>query len=77
MMGLLTDEERRLLRGRFQALAALEPRRQAVVREEIRKIRQLPPRERRDYLGSDETKQRFSPEELQLLYEVAGMPDER
>jgi hypothetical protein len=75
MLELLSDEERRLLRGRYQLFLDVPPARREALRSEIRELRQLPQQERRRRLASDETKQRFSADELQLLYEVAGMPD--
>ncbi|MEP7354641.1 MAG: DUF3106 domain-containing protein [Acidobacteriota bacterium] len=69
---LLSDEERQQLRGRYQAFAELpQPRRQAV-RGELRNLRQLTPKERITRLNSEEIKQKFSGEELQLLDDVAG-----
>lgn len=73
---LLSPQERRILRGRFQAFSDLAPDRQAAVRREIRQLRQLEPDEQRKALASPDVRDRFSDDELQLLDDVIGMPDQ-
>lgn len=69
---LLSDEERRTLRGRFDAFLDIPPDRQPAVRQELQQLRGLPPGERRNRLASSELRDRFSEDELQFLDEVAG-----
>jgi hypothetical protein len=72
---LLSQEEQRLLRGRFDAFSSLEADRQEALRGGIQELRQLSRPDRRGRLADPWFRQRFSEDELQLLYEVAGVPD--
>jgi hypothetical protein len=72
---LLSPEERRLLRGRFEAFSSLGADRQEAVRGGIQELRQLSRPDRRGRLADPAFRERFSEEELQLLYEVSGVPD--
>ena len=71
---LLSEDERRALRGRQQAFTSLPPLRRQAVRAELQNLRRLSREDRRRRLGSDEIKQNFTEEERQLLYDVAGDP---
>jgi hypothetical protein len=73
---LLSPEELRLLRGRYQAFIDLPAERRQALREEIRTLRALERPARRQRLTSPEVRDRYSEEELQLLCEVSGMPDQ-
>jgi hypothetical protein len=73
---LLAPEELQQLRGRYQIFSGLPPARRQAIREELRQLRQLPQPERRRRLADPELRGRFSEEELQLLYEVAGQPEQ-
>lgn len=70
---LLSDDERANLKGRFASLMSLpQPRRQAV-RRQIQLLRLMTPEERRKWLADLKTS--FSPEEMKILYGVAGLPE--
>jgi hypothetical protein len=51
----------------------LRPVRRQAVREEIQELRRLKPVERKDRLNSDARD--FSPEELDILRRVTGIPE--
>jgi hypothetical protein len=71
----LTPEQRDLLDQRYQAFQSLPPGRRVVVRAAMQQLRSMPEADRRARLNSEEAKRRFSPQELQLLREVSGVPE--
>jgi hypothetical protein len=71
---LLSDNERHMLRGRFEAFADLAPDRRQAVRQELQQLRRLTPAERAERLASAVLREKFSDEELRLLEEVADGP---
>lgn len=67
---LLSDDERKLLQGRYEALMNLpQPRRQAV-RKEMQILRLMTPEDRRKRLA--DVRSRFSDDEMKLLSDVSG-----
>jgi len=68
-------EQRDRLFGRLQMLQSFQPDRQQAIRQEIMNLRGLRKPDRRARLSSDELRQNFTPEEIQLLREVAGEPE--
>jgi hypothetical protein len=74
---LLSDDERKSLRGRQQAFTSLPPVRRQAVRRELQNLRTMSREDRRRRLGIDEIKQNFSEEERQLLNDVAGQQPEK
>jgi hypothetical protein len=72
---LLSDDERRTLRGRFDQFSGMRLERREAVRTELRQLRGLTPQERRNRLASPELREQFSDDEIQLLDEVAGQPE--
>lgn len=69
---LLSDSERRTLRGRFEAFADLPAERRQALRQQLQELRRLPPEERTARLADPDFRAQFSGEELRLLDEVAG-----
>lgn len=72
---MLSDDERRTLRGRFDQFSGMRLERRQAVRTELRQLRGLSSEERRNRLASPELREQFSDEEIQLLDEVAGQPE--
>lgn len=70
---LLSDDERSSLRGRVESFTTLAPDRQRAMRQEIRILRLMTPEDRRKRLA--DIKPRFSEDEMQILYGVAGNSD--
>ena len=66
----LSDDERSALRGRAESFAGLAPARRQAVRKEIQILRLMSPEDRRKRLA--DIKSRFSPDEMSILYGVAG-----
>lgn len=69
---LLSEAERQALQGRMQTFAAMPPERRQAVRAELQYLRNLKPEDRRRRMASEDFRQGFSEEELQLLRDVAG-----
>jgi phage-related protein len=67
---LLSDDERKLLQGRYEALMSLPQERRQAVRKEMQILRLMTPEDRRKRLA--DVKSRFSDEEMKLLADVAG-----
>ena len=72
---LLSNNERQALQGRLKDLQSFPQERQQAVRRELQSLRSMSPADRRARLSSEELKQSFSPDELQLLNDVMGQPD--
>jgi hypothetical protein len=62
-----SPEQQEKFKQRLEAMYNLPKERQAAVREKIQELRALPPAERRKALNGDELKQKFSPDEQQLV----------
>jgi len=69
----LPPEQMQRLQDLYPAFQNLRPVRRQAVRQEIQQLRLLKPAERRDRLNSDARD--FSPEEMDILRRVAGVPD--
>lgn len=67
---LLSEDERSSLRGRVEAFTSLDQPRQRILRNEIQILRRMTPEDRRKRLA--DIKPRFSEDEMQILYGVAG-----
>jgi hypothetical protein len=72
----LSPEQRAQLERRYQIFEKLPPGRRALVREAIMRLRAMPPAQRKAVLESDDAKLRFNPEEIRLLRDVVGLPEE-
>lgn len=72
---LLSDDERRTLRGRFDAFSGMPLDRRQAVRRELQQLRGLTPEERRNRLASPELRDSFTEDELRFLGEVAGQQE--
>ena len=59
---------------RLALLQSLPPQRQAAVRQELQRLRELPPGQRRAALNSIQERERFSPDEMQLIRGSFGQP---
>lgn len=71
----LTPTQRETLIRNFEIFQGLPPRRQIVVRQTLQKLRNMPEARRKATVESDAIKELFSPLELQLLRDSAGLPD--
>lgn len=71
----IPPDQREVLLDHIDTLQGLPLVRQQVLRVAIRRLRNLPEGRRRAYLESEDAKQRFDPDELQLLRDVSGLPD--
>jgi hypothetical protein len=60
------------LRGRYEAFMDLPQDRRQAVRQELQRLKNLPPRERNAELSSPQEQQNFSPDELEIIQGVAG-----
>jgi hypothetical protein len=69
----LPPEQRQGLQDVYPAFMNLRPVRRQAVRQEIQQLRKTRPAERRDRLNSDASD--FSPEEMDILRRVAGVPE--
>ena len=69
----LPPEQMQGLQDVYPAFMNLRPGRQQAVRQEIRELRQMRPVLRRDRLNSDASS--FSPEEMDILRRVTGIPE--
>ncbi len=69
----LPPEQRQQLQDLYPAFTSLRPARRQAVRQEIQLLRRLRPAERKDRLDGDEGD--FSPEEMDILRGVAGVPE--
>lgn len=69
----LSPEQLQRLQDLYPAFMSLRPVRRQAVRAEIKELRQLRPAERKDRLNTDERD--FSPEEMDILRRVTGIPD--
>lgn len=69
----LPPEQAQRLQDLYPAFMNLRPARRQAVRQEIQQLRLTRPALRRDRLNSDERD--FSPEEMDILRRVAGIPD--
>jgi hypothetical protein len=66
----LPQQQKERLQKRLAMLQSLPPRRQAAVRQELQLLRQMPFAQRKKLLNSDDERQRFSPQELEILRET-------
>lgn len=69
----LPPEQLQRLRDLYPAFTSLRPARRQAVRQEIELLRRLRPAERKNRLDGDEGD--FSPEEMDILRQVAGVPE--
>jgi len=69
----LPPDQRQRLQDLYPAFMNLRPARQQAVRQEIQQLRQIRPVERKDRLNSDARD--FSPEEMDILRGVTGIPE--
>jgi hypothetical protein len=67
--------QREVLLDRIDMLQSLPLVRQQQVRVAIRRLRNMPEARRKAYLDSEDAKQRFDPDELQILRDASGLPD--
>jgi hypothetical protein len=65
----LTPEQKERMNQRLDSFQSLRPARRIAVRQELQRLRQMSFAERRKTLNSEEERQKFSPEEYQLLRE--------
>ena len=70
----LTPAQKEFVNRRLALLQSLPPQRQAAVRQELQRLRELPPAQRRAALNSIEERERFSPDEMQLIRGSFGQP---
>jgi hypothetical protein len=71
---LLSESEREALRGRMQRFADLPLERRQAVRQELQYLRSLKPEDRRRRMAAEDFRRNFSPQELDLLFDVTGEP---
>ena len=71
----LPPEQAQRLQDVYPAFMNLRPVRRQAVRQEIQELRQMRPALRKDRLTSDAGN--FSPEEMGILRQVTGIPDEQ
>jgi hypothetical protein len=64
----MTPEQREHQFHRLELMNGLTGERKDAVQDEIKRLRELRPRDRRDYLYSDEFKRKYSPEEQELIH---------
>ena len=69
----LPPDQMQRLQGVYPAFMNLRPVRRQAVRQEIQELRQMRPALRKDRLNSDARD--FSPEEMEILRGVTGIPD--
>jgi hypothetical protein len=69
----LPPEQLQRLQDLYPAFTSLRPVRRQAVRQEIQLLRRLRPAERKDRLDGDADD--FSPEEMDILRQVAGVPE--
>jgi hypothetical protein len=69
----LPPDQLQRLHDVYPAFLNLRPARQQAVRQEIQELRQLRPVERKDRINNDARD--FSPDELDILRRVTGIPD--
>jgi Protein of unknown function (DUF3106) len=69
----LPPEQVQRLQDLYPAFTSLRPARRQAIRQEIQQLRQMRPALRKDRLNSDERD--FSPEEMDILRQVTGIPD--
>jgi len=69
----LPADQRQGLQDVYPAFMNLRPVRRQAVRQEIQLLRQLRPGERRERLNNNAAD--FSPEEMEILRKVAGLPE--
>ena len=69
----LPTDQRERLQSVYPAFMSLRPARQQAVREEIQQLRQLRPLFRKERLNGDASA--FSPEEMDILRRVTGIPE--
>ncbi len=70
----LTPAQKQQLNWRFQELQKLPPVRRQAVRAELQTLRDLRPAPRRLRVLSPEFREQYSPEEIQLMKDVYGIP---
>lgn len=68
----MPDEDRALLRGRYQQFLALGVARRTAIRAELRILRGLTRVEIRRRLASEESAQSFTPAERRLMFQITG-----
>jgi hypothetical protein len=71
----LTPTQVETLIRNFEIFQGLPPRRQVVLRQALQRLRNMPEARRKETVESDAIKALFSPLELQLLRDSAGLPD--
>ena len=64
----MTPEQREHAFHRLELMNTLNGERKGAVQDEIKRLRELRPRDRRDYLYSDEFKQKYSATEQELIH---------
>ena len=69
----LPPEQAQRLQDVYPAFENLRPARRLAVRAEIQELRQMRPVERKDRLNNDAGN--FSPEEMNILRQVTGIPE--
>ena len=70
-----TEDRERTLR-RMEIFESLLPARRLAVRAALQRLRNMPERRRKLFLESEEAKQRFDADELELLRDVSGLSPE-
>jgi hypothetical protein len=63
----LTPQQKQKVQQRLEMLQSLPPRRQAAIRQELQNLRQMPFAQRKQVLNSEQERQKFSPEEMDIL----------
>jgi len=71
----LSPEQMQRLQGLYPAFENLRPVRRQAVRAELQELRQMRPVLRKDRLNSDAGN--FSPEEMSILRQVTGIPEQQ
>jgi TolA-binding protein len=69
----LSPDQRQRLQDVYPAFLNLRPARQQALRQEIQELRQMRPALRKDRLNGDARD--FSPEEMDILRQVTGIPE--
>ena len=70
----LTPEQREQTRQLFRQFNALPPGRKFMVRRAVQRLRQMPPEQRQQLIDSDRFRNRFTPQERELLRGVSQLP---
>ncbi len=71
----LTPEQRAQLGKRYENFQTLPPARRQVIREEMQTLRGMTQKERRARINSEEFRDKYSPQEIQLMREVWNVPE--